>query len=94
MSGWFKEVAAPDAVPFRKMSKARMVGHLLDKWGMDRNLTLMVGDTEHDIAAARENKIETAYLLSGYGGDAPAASLQPEILLADMGGAACIWPGP
>ena len=84
LAGLFADVAAPDLLPGGKMSKAAMLAYLLSKWNLDKARTVMVGDTGPDVTAARENGIDSAYLLSGYGGEALARSLSPDILLKDL----------
>lgn len=81
---WFRDAVSPDVLPGQRMSKPQMLDFLIKKWAMERRATLMVGDSETDIAAAKQNHIPCAYLTSGYGDDSRAASLKPEILRAGM----------
>ena len=84
MAEWFKEIVSPDSIPERKMSKPEMLAYLMDKWKLDRKATLMVGDSEPDVIAARDNGVACAYLTSGYGSTAGMRAIRPDVLLSDM----------
>ncbi|MFH1878172.1 MAG: HAD family hydrolase [Candidatus Omnitrophota bacterium] len=64
---YFRDIVTIDSLREAKYSKAQMIKHLIDKWGMKKNKTLMVGDAESDIIAARTNKILSCVVLYGYG---------------------------
>ncbi|MDA8130602.1 MAG: HAD family hydrolase [Elusimicrobia bacterium] len=85
ISPFFREIACPDMLAGRQMTKSGMLAFLIDKWGLEPSATLMVGDTEPDVAAARANALGCAYYAAGYGGRELGRALRPDILLEDMG---------
>lgn len=85
MTDLFKDVVSPDVVDGMKMSKEQMLGFLIGKWRLDQDTTLMVGDSDVDILASKENGISSAYLTSGYGDSSKAELLRPDFFLPCMG---------
>jgi phosphoglycolate phosphatase len=82
----FLDVATPDAFPSCRASKAEMVGHLIEKWKLDREVTFVFGDAVSDIEAARQNGVGSVAVLSGYGKREELIGCQPTVLLESMGG--------
>ena len=80
----FKEVVCPDCAGGRKMSKSEMVFYLIDKWALDKRKTIMIGDAEPDICAAKNNAIHSAAILSGYGDQERIRALTPEYFFEDI----------
>jgi phosphoglycolate phosphatase len=58
---------APDAMPGARASKSEMISHLIDKWGMRKGSTCVVGDAATDVQAAHDNGLASVAVLSGYG---------------------------
>jgi phosphoglycolate phosphatase len=82
----FVEVACPDCIPGKRMSKSEMIGHVLNTWGLVKCETIMIGDATQDVIAATKNNIDSGYLLSGYGGRDVPKSLSPNLIVADVRG--------
>jgi len=49
------------------MNKTEIIGHLIKKWNMDEEKTIMIGDTPSDVIASHNNSISSVALLKGYG---------------------------
>lgn len=84
ISELFKEVVSPDSIVGQKMSKSEILAYLVNKWKLDCGKTIMVGDSEPDILAAKKNEIVSVYLISGYGSNTAAADLKPDVVLPDL----------
>jgi phosphoglycolate phosphatase len=52
---------------FTKAGKGELIGNLLRLEKLNPETVIMIGDREHDIRGARENKIESLGVLWGYG---------------------------
>ena len=61
----------------RKKSKSDIIKEVL----FLNEKAYMIGDTEEDIIAGKENKIGTVAVLSGFAGEKDLAILQPDITL-------------
>ncbi len=64
---YFSDIITHDIIEGKKLSKTEMILHLIKKWNMNRDKTIMVGDSENDIIAAHENSIISIAVLNGYG---------------------------
>ncbi len=62
------------------------IGQVLDEVGFNTDETLIVGDTEHDIAAGRKAGILTAAVLSGYRSRSHLEEARPHYILEDVTG--------
>lgn len=63
----FDDVVSLDVVAGEKMDKTEMVSYLINKWGIEKDTTLMVGDDASDIIAAHINGLKSVAILNGYG---------------------------
>ena len=63
----FNDIVSLDVVAGKKMDKTEMISHLINKWGLEKDTTLMVGDDASDIIAAHNNGLRSVGILSGYG---------------------------
>jgi phosphoglycolate phosphatase len=77
----FHDTISPDKNGGPSMVKADMVRFILDKWGLSKGNTLMVGDSSEDARAARENGLASAILLNGYGNADSIRRSMPEYIL-------------
>ncbi len=48
--------------------KAELIGHILAEEGLDPAKTVMIGDREHDVSAAKANGLAAVGVTYGYGG--------------------------
>lgn len=74
----FREVVTPDFFPGRRVPKEDMIAYLVDHDGLDPAETLMIGDSELDVLAARKNNIRTLALLDGYSTPGKVLDSRPE----------------
>lgn len=63
----FDDVVTLDVVAGKKMDKTEMVSHLINKWGIEKDATIMVGDDASDIIAAHNNGLRSVAIVGGYG---------------------------
>lgn len=84
MTAWFKDVVTPDILAGGKMSKSEMLSFLINKWRLNKEMTIMVGDSDLDIAASKQNLVVSAYLTSGYGDTSKAELLRPDFILPGL----------
>jgi len=89
----FEEVVCPDSVPGRRMTKSEMIGRLLGLRSLEKKETVMIGDFETDILAARENGIAAIAALYGYGDAAKLRALAPDRTLTAISGLAGLVTG-
>ena len=66
MKDYFSEIVCIDSIT-AVSSKQNMVEYLISRWGLDTEKTIMIGDSESDITAAKNNSIKCIAILSGYG---------------------------
>lgn len=64
----FIRIATPDFIEGRFMTKTETLEYLLMVYELDASKSIMFGDTYHDMDAAKDNKINTAAFIQGYGG--------------------------
>ncbi|OGC92566.1 MAG: hypothetical protein A2W25_12625 [candidate division Zixibacteria bacterium RBG_16_53_22] len=76
----FSEILTPD-IGFRERNKAEMITDLIAHWNLDSGRTLMVGDTESDVYAARKNGLRAAVVRNGYGCPWKIAVSSPDYVL-------------
>ena len=63
----FRDVVTPESFAGGTGSKTAMVRRLIERWKLEKDKTVVVGDSPADIGAARENGVRSAAVLSGYG---------------------------
>ncbi len=81
---YFKGVYAFDMKKGTQMSKVEMIGHLLKKHGLNNNKTLLAGDNESDIIAARKNGLISVAVLGGYGDSKNLRKEKPSFLIKNI----------
>jgi phosphoglycolate phosphatase len=86
LAACFRDVVTPDTLFSGQASKAAMVAYLIEKWGLDREVTFVLGDAAADVAAAHDNGVGSVALLSGYGNRDELIDCRPTVLLESMGG--------
>jgi phosphoglycolate phosphatase len=67
LAGFFLEIVSRDSRTPPFLSKAAMLVNLLERCGLDRADSIMVGDTLEDCRAAEDAGIECALVVHGYG---------------------------
>jgi phosphoglycolate phosphatase len=82
---FFCDIITPDVQPGRTLSKPEMVSLVMRKWGLDSRWTGLVGDTAHDVHAARENGIISIIVTNGYGDVNSIRESRPEYIIQDLG---------
>lgn len=80
----FNKVITPDILSGKKMNKSEMIHFLLLEYKLDSNKSLMIGDTAEDAIAARENKIDSAIVLKGYGSKKAIQEIKPRYVFNDI----------
>ncbi len=68
MAHHFEEIISRDSRTPAFISKAEILANLLERCGLNRRDTIMVGDTLEDCRAAAENGVECVLVPHGYGG--------------------------
>lgn len=63
----FDDVITLDVVAGKKMDKTEMISHIINKWNIKKENTIMVGDDASDIIAAHNNGLRSVAVLNGYG---------------------------
>jgi len=90
----FKDIATFDLIPGSPLSKPEFLKHLLTKWEMDINQTIMIGDTVQDMVAGRYNGLKTVAVFSGYEDPEVLAKSSPDYKLdhiADLSNLVKLW---
>lgn len=64
---FFDGIMCVDSLPGIKLSKTAMLEKIILDWRLDKKSTLMVGDCDSDICAAKEAGLKGAAVLWGYG---------------------------
>jgi len=62
-------------------SKGAMISYLINKNGLNRNSTVMVGDSVEDICAAQDNSLISIAVLNGYGQENAIKENKPDYIL-------------
>ena len=75
---YFREVVTPDFFPGKIVPKEAMIHYLVENYGLAASTTLMVGDSDTDVSAARQHRIKTLVVLDGYGNRELIRTSQPE----------------
>lgn len=80
----FDKVVTSDILPKKKLSKSEMIEFLVDNCCLNPAKSIIVGDTQEDVFAARENSIASVVLLSGYGNNADLVRAKPKYILGNI----------
>lgn len=79
---FFSEVSTPDFLENKVLSKTQMIDYIISKYNLEPSKTLMIGDTEGDIVAGKNNKISTCAYLGGYGAMLDIQNASPDIIFS------------
>jgi len=67
------------------MSKTEMIGHLLRAHKLNNKNTILAGDNESDIIAARKNKCISVAVLGGYCDAKSLYKIKPSYIIKEIG---------
>ncbi|MFA5879844.1 MAG: HAD family hydrolase [Candidatus Margulisiibacteriota bacterium] len=81
---FFEEIISPDFEKNRVLKKVAMIKLLLDKHKFLSQETVMIGDTDQDVYAARDNGVLSIGLLNGYGDEASIRQSQPTFVAQNI----------
>lgn len=76
-----RDVITPDLLQGIIMDKTEMLSHLIRKWDINNNNTLMVGDSASDVIAAHNNGIISVVILNGYGDIKAVNESEPDYII-------------
>lgn len=65
----FEDVYTLDKYSHKQMNKSDMITEIIEKYNLDKNVTIMVGDAPSDIKAAHDSGIKGIGVLWGYGSE-------------------------
>jgi len=77
----FNAIYTPDCQPGISLSKTEMINDLIKQYGLNKQETVLLGDTEYDLAAAQQNDIKFCFAEYGYGQDKELLSASAEYIL-------------
>jgi phosphoglycolate phosphatase len=63
----FDDIVSLDVLTGKKMDKSEMIAYITNKWNLEQDATLMVGDDASDILAAQKNGLKSIAIANGYG---------------------------
>jgi phosphoglycolate phosphatase len=75
------DIITPDIRPGCSLSKPKMISYVKNKWNLNDDRTMMVGDTASDAYAARENRLISVIVLNGYGDRESIQESRPEYIV-------------
>ena len=78
------DIYAPDKIEGKLLNKSEMIADLINKWNLDRNFTVMVGDSPSDIIAAQSNNIKSLAVLYGYGNRDDLLNSNPNFVIKNV----------
>jgi len=81
----FQAVINPDTRPGVKMTKKQMVSYLIRQYDLVRQQTVMIGDSEADVTAARDNHLLSMVVMDGYGKKKDILNSRPDFLVPQVG---------
>jgi phosphoglycolate phosphatase len=84
IENYFSDIFTLDRMSRVRFDKAEMVSEIINKWRMIKSKTLLVGDSESDIVAARINNIVSVAVLYGYGHKDILEKHKPNYLINDI----------
>ncbi len=79
---YFRDVISSDA---SGKDKKTMLNNLINKWGLEKPRTVIVGDGVSDIVAAKDNNVRSIGVLWGYSDKAGLAGANPDFMAEDIG---------
>lgn len=80
----FVEIATPDVIEGRLLSKPNMISYLITKWELNTDRTIMVGDSPADVIAAHKNKILPIAVSYGYSNRNQLEKSKPYCIIDDI----------
>jgi phosphoglycolate phosphatase len=66
------------------VDKRHRIGEILERHGLERDLTAFVGDMVHDIETARHGGVASVAVLTGYTAPETLAEARPDFTVADL----------
>lgn len=80
----FVEIATPDVIEGRSLSKADMISYLVTKWELNTARTIMIGDSPSDVIAAYKNGILSIAVSYGYSNRDQLEKSKPYCIIDDI----------
>lgn len=62
----FEEIVTPDKFENKRLTKSELIQYLIKTHDLDLTKTVMIGDTSHDVIAAKANFLDSISVLDGY----------------------------
>lgn len=78
---YFEDIVTPDILEETKLSKTEAIALLIKSHKLNKMNTLMIGDTSHDIIAAKNNQIFTVGFTNGYGSQEELQNEKPTFII-------------
>jgi len=79
----FIDIYCPDKYAGKKLSKTEMIAEIIKNNALASEQTIMVGDTNGDFLAAKENNVAFAFADWGYAANKEALALKADIILSE-----------
>ncbi|MTI15479.1 phosphoglycolate phosphatase [Sansalvadorimonas verongulae] len=83
LDNYFSQVVSGDTLPLRKPDPAPLI-HVMTQAEVSKEHTLMVGDSRHDIAAAKAAGVQCVGVPYGYNHGEPIESFHPDLLVSSL----------
>ena len=80
---YFVEIIGSDSTPFRKPDR-RVIDYILNKYGVEKEKTLIIGDGINDIAVAKNSGILSCAYLNGLGNRQDLLNLKADYYCNDL----------
>ena len=81
IKGFFKDIITPDYNAEKKMNKIEMVEYTIEQNALQKQTTIMIGDSASDINAANANCIKSIGFLSGFGNEKELSNANPTYMV-------------
>lgn len=94
LAEFFAEVVCPDCRRPPYSRKAEAVAALIERHRLDRAASLLVGDSDDDWRAARENQVAFALAAYGYGAGPHLRDAAPAAVLPELTALLRLWGEP
>lgn len=82
---YFIDIISIDSIPSLKLTKTDMISHIITRHHLTPSETLMIGDDQGDIIAAKNNSISSFAILDGYGDQNLLRKSNPTYLSSSFG---------
>ncbi|MFZ1806603.1 MAG: HAD family hydrolase [Cyclobacteriaceae bacterium] len=80
----FADVLSPDKFPGKKLTKSELIKLIINERNLAKGSMVMVGDTSHDILAAKANEIDSVSVTCGYDTLNNLIDANPTLLVVNM----------